>query len=61
MTIQDTSNRPLLTKEQLEDLIEWTGDEMANPDTDPQDAQMFYDEHIRYIQMLEALNDNPNL
>lgn len=45
----------LLTKTQIEDLIEQTYDTMSDPDTDPDIAQAAYDDHVRYTQMLEAI------
>lgn len=46
----------LLTKAQIEDLIERTFDTMSDPVTDPDIAQAAYDDHVRYIQMLEELD-----
>lgn len=43
-----------LPKETLEELIERTGDLMSDPDASPEEAQSAYDDHVRYIQILEG-------
>lgn len=46
------------TKEELQNLIFWTLEDMSDPDADPADASAAYDDHVRYIQMLEELEEN---
>jgi len=43
----------LLSKEAIEDLIERTYDTMSDPET----AQAAYDDHVRYIRMLEVIDE----
>lgn len=46
----------LLSKSDIEGLVERTYDTMSDPNTDPEVAQAAYDDHVRYIQMLEELD-----
>lgn len=48
---------PKETLEELIELIERTGDLMSDPDASPEEAQSAYDDHVRYIKMLESISE----
>lgn len=46
----------ILSRDEIEALIDRTYDVMSDPDSDPEEADAACEDHVRYIKMLEDLD-----